>query len=128
MTEARRLTEALQEAVRTHDRPALRAMVDDRFVFSSTRVGGDIGKAGWIDWACAIDWLDFELGPMRAVELGDVLIVRIDVAQQVAGATPSRSDWIVSDVWARHGGRWRLVARHPEIRPSTIADQRAERR
>jgi len=108
-------TAALQESVRLRDRGALEQMVVDDFLFSSTRVSRQIDRAGWIDWACATEWVSFDLGVIRTIELGLTRVVEFVVDQVIGGESPSSSRWLVTDVWTVKGAGWRLAARHPEL-------------
>lgn len=123
--DALRTTEQLQEAVRSHDAAALGELVDERFVFVSSRSLTALGQSGfdelvgrdaWLAAALAIDWVRFDLHQLRSVDLGDVVVVDCRLSQVVRlgdATVPSR--WVVSDTWSAQSGRWRLVARHPEL-------------
>lgn len=103
----------------------LRQLVSDRFVFASgrsiTRLGAAAfddmpGKAEWIAAALAIEWRNFEVRRLRAVDLGDVVVVDARLTQVVhVDGRDLESSWVVTDVWAKEGADWRLVARHPEL-------------
>ena len=116
-----RETNRLQEAVRLHDRPLLEHLVSDRFVFVSGRALGRLDKQQWITAALRVDWQSFAVEVARVVELGNAVIVDLDIEQEIVAppdwspGAPTHTRWTTTDVWVAEAGTWRLASRHPEI-------------
>jgi hypothetical protein len=119
--DAARETDSLQAAVRRHDRPLLEQLLSDRFAFVSGGALGRLDKEGWITAALSVEWQRFEISIVRVVDLGEVMLVDHDVAQEMSAPpewapdAPRRTRWITTDVWAADSGIWRLTSRHPEL-------------
>lgn len=116
-------TRLLQDAVRTHDRDFLDDWVSDRMIWVMPLRDNQRGKREWIDASCSVAWDWFDVQILREVDLGDARLVEAWIRQQYrrtneAGPaeepTTVTADGVVVDLWAREGGRWRLVARHPQ--------------
>jgi hypothetical protein len=114
-------TERLQDAVRRHDRPLLEQLLSDRFAFVSGRALGRLDKERWIAAALRVEWRSFAVAIVRVIDLGDVVIVDLDIEQEMtappgwAPDAPTHSRWNTTDVWVTESGTWRLASRHPEI-------------
>jgi hypothetical protein len=112
--------EALQEAVRTHDRAYLDAAVSDRMIWVLPQSDNGRGKQDWIDASLGVTWNWFEVDVLRQLNLGDTRVVEFWVRQSrqaVAGEDPDHpvtAAGVVLDVWAVENGAWRLLVRHPQ--------------
>jgi hypothetical protein len=122
-----RVTEALQEAVRTHDASGLDALVSERMSFTSGRAVARMGKREWIDAAMKIPWRTFHILDVRLTLITpEVVVVEHSLEQEIDAEASApvefktdpvdgvHSAWVTTDVWADEGGVWRLVHRHPE--------------
>ncbi|GAB2753365.1 hypothetical protein UB45_11330 [Terrabacter sp. 28] len=123
MFDAQRTTEALQQAVRLRDRRYLEAAVSDRMIWVMPLHDNRRSKQDWIEASCTVRWNWFKVETRRVLDMGDDgRVVESWVSQSrepVAGedtAGPVTAAGVVLDVWAREGGMWRLIARHPQRR------------
>jgi hypothetical protein len=63
----------------------------------------------------------FVVSVRRVIDMESVVVVDHDIEQEMAEApswapgAPTRTQWVVTDVWTLSNGRWRLACRHPEL-------------
>jgi Domain of unknown function (DUF4440) len=120
--DARAETDRLQDAVRRHDHALLDELVSGRFALVSARSLGRLDKEAWIASALQVEWKDFVVSVRRVIDMESFAVVDYDIDQEMAAApswapgAPTKTQWVVTDVWGRENGQLRLVCRHPELR------------
>jgi hypothetical protein len=108
--ELERAAEELNQAVRGRDRAAATALLDDEFVLtSSLGTGLHVDKAAWLEGLDAIQTEELAARDVQARVFGDVGVAvwRMDWQSRV-GRDDLSGPYVVSDVWLRANGGWRL--------------------
>ena len=108
--ELARAAEELNRAVRERDAEAAADLLDDEFALTSTLgTGLHVGKQTWLDGLDAILTDELTAREAQLREFGDVGVAvwRMDWKARVGGDDLS-GPYVVSDVWLRAGGGWRL--------------------
>ncbi len=107
------LERSWMEAWRTRDRAACERILGDDFVLTSAR-GILMSKKDWLEAAMGpFSCTAFVWEEIRVRSFGNVAIVHARARQQ---ASVAGQDWsglfLLTDVWARRGEDWQVVARH----------------
>jgi Domain of unknown function (DUF4440) len=108
--ELERAVEELNAAVREGDAEAAAGLLHDEFALtSSLGTGLRIEKTGWLDGLGAIETEQLKARDAQTDEFGDVGVAvwRMDWRAHVGGDDLS-GPYLVSDVWLRSDGAWRL--------------------
>jgi hypothetical protein len=102
--------EKLSAAVRAGDGEAAASLLDDRFVLtSSLGTGLRMEKQAWLQGLSAIETESLTGRDVQAEAFGDVGVAvwRMDWRARMGGDDLS-GPYVVSDVWVRGNGGWRL--------------------
>jgi putative salt-induced outer membrane protein YdiY len=124
--DVRRLESRLVEALHARDRDGLDALLSADNVL---RGAPDIERETWLRNAVALCWGDrSDVDGFRAIRHGDVVIASFDLTFYVDPGTcrPAVLRSLVTDVWVRENGEWKLKVRHagaPPASPDDIAAQ-----
>jgi hypothetical protein len=105
-----RLEQDLADAVRGRDADTAAALLDDRFALtSSLGTGLRVDKNAWLEGLGRIDTEELEARDVQAEVFGDVGVAlwRMDWRARLGGDDLS-GPYLVSDVWLRRDGGWRL--------------------
>jgi putative salt-induced outer membrane protein YdiY len=103
---------ALFDALRAKDAVRLEQVLADDFVL---RGKPDIDRATWLKNAVDLCWGDrMELDTFRATTVGDTVVATFELTFFVDPATcgPAILRSLITDVWVRDAGQWRLRVRH----------------
>ena len=105
-----RAIEELNAAVRAGDAEAAAGLLHDEFELTSS-LGTDlhVAKAGWLEGLGSIETEQLTARDAQTDEFGDVGVAvwRMDWRARVGGDDLS-GPYVVSDVWLRGDGAWRL--------------------
>jgi ketosteroid isomerase-like protein len=105
-------------AVQERDMERLEALVADGFRFTAIHLHPEpMTRGQWLDAArSGYDIVTFAYEDMEVEVFGDTGVVHSRYSQIAAYATVSLSNLFrLTDVWARIGGRWQVVARHSSV-------------
>jgi hypothetical protein len=108
--ELERAAEELNRAVRTRNAGAAAGLLDDEFALtSSLGTGLHIDKAAWLEGLDAIQTDELDARDVQTQVFGDVGVAvwRMDWQARAEGDDLS-GPYVVSDVWLRGNGGWRL--------------------
>jgi ketosteroid isomerase-like protein len=113
--ELRRLEERFMTAVAERDLDFLERHLGEEFKLITGRPGHETrDRAEWLDVTSnAYEIRSFHFDELDVLDYGDVAVVRCRYSQQatIGGADRSQS-YLMTDVWHRRGGGFRLVSRH----------------
>ena len=105
-------------AVQERDMERLEALVADGFRFTAIHLHPEpMTRDQWLDAArSGYDIVTFAYEDMDVEVFGDTGVVHSRYSQIATYATVSLTNLFrLTDVWARIGGRWQVVARHSSI-------------
>jgi putative salt-induced outer membrane protein YdiY len=122
----RRLERALFDALHGRDRAQLERLLADEFVLRGTP---DIDRATWLQNATTLCWGDrSDLDAFRVRPYGEMAIASFELTFYVDPSTcrPAVLRSLVTDVWVRDTGGWRLHVRHAGAPPQPDADIAAQ--
>ena len=105
-------------AMQARDRDRLEQLVADGFRFTAIHLHPEpMTRGQWLDAArSGYDIVTFAYEDMEVEVFGDTGVVHSRYSQIAAYATVSLSNLFrLTDVWARIGGRWQVVARHSSV-------------
>jgi hypothetical protein len=108
--ELERLEEELADAVRGRDGDRAAALLDDRFALtSSLGTGLFVDKTEWLDGLGRIETEELAARDVQTEVFGDigVAVWRMDWQARL-GDDDLSGPYLVSDVWLRADGAWRL--------------------
>lgn len=110
-----RLEIEFMEAVRKRDTAYLEEALGENFTLTTGRPGAEVrSRQEWLDITrdrYAIESFEFEW--VRVEAYVDAAVVRSRYHQKATMDGQNRSStYLMTDVWVRRDGRWRLVARH----------------
>ena len=115
------LEHELMDAWCRKDRAALERLLGEDFELSSA-LGRRMARDPWLEAAMDrlhINWFRFEALEARPVDAAGEVVVALGRVNQ--RATAEGREWhgsfLVTDVWVRRDGDWRLVARHGSALP-----------
>jgi hypothetical protein len=112
-SELERLEHELAEAVRASDAERAAALLDDDFVLtSSLGTGNHVERDGWLANLAAIETESLEVRDVQARELAPagVVVWLMDWRARL-GDDDLSGPYVVSDLWRRAEGGWRLAWR-----------------
>jgi ketosteroid isomerase-like protein len=122
--ELRALEERFMTAVAERDLDFLERHLGEEFTLITGRSGHETrGRAEWLEvTATAYEIRSFRFDELEVLDYGDVAVVRSRYSQEarMGGADRSQS-YLMTDVWHRREGAFRLVARHISPLPPTGA-------
>ena len=119
--EIRDREEAVADAVQTRDRKQLEQLLASEFVLRGTP---DLAREGWIRNALTLCWGDrSRLDRLSVLPLGDIVIAGFELTFYADPVTcrPALLRSLITDVWTRVGGEWRLQLRHAAPAPDPNA-------
>jgi putative salt-induced outer membrane protein YdiY len=119
--EIREREEAVAGAVHTRDRARLEQLLAPEFILRGTP---DLDREGWIHNALTLCWGDrSRLDRLSVRQLGDVVIAGFELTFYSDPVTcrPAALRSLITDVWARDEGEWRLRLRHTAPAPADTA-------
>jgi uncharacterized protein (TIGR02246 family) len=116
--EIRQLAQEWMDAVARRDAETLDRLMADDFVLASG-MGFFIEKPEWLDMALRrIVAKSFRYSDVRVRLYGECAVMQSRWSQQ---ATIDGREWdgegLMTDVWVKQEGRWRVVARHSSAPP-----------
>ena len=117
---------ALADAMHSKDRPRLDLLLAPDYVL---RGAPDIDRATWIQNAVTLCWGDrSDIDAFRTSQHGWVIVASFELTFYVDPATcrPAVSRSLVTDVWVRDAGGWRLQIRHAGPPPRADASIAAQ--
>lgn len=112
------LSHAWMQAVQERDGEALERLVAPGFRFTAIHLDPDpMDRETWIQTALTgYDILSFSFLEAEVVVHGDTGIVHSRYSQIANLDTTDLSNvFRLTDVWAREGGRWQVLARHSSV-------------
>lgn len=115
MEEIRALEEEWAQAVVRRDAETLGRLIHDDFTFtSSVSTGGLLTKAQYIEFVTNVLAVASSRFPdFRAKQYGDAAVVHARYEQHaIVLGQEMIADYLLTDVWVREDGVWRVVARH----------------
>jgi ketosteroid isomerase-like protein len=113
--EIERLEHTFMDAVRDRDMETLEAMLGERFTLTTGRRGAEVrGRAEWLEvtqGSYVIESYEFEW--LEIDRYGDSAVARSRYRQRGRMGDDDRTQpFLMTDVWVRTEGGWRLVSRH----------------
>lgn len=110
-----RLEGEFMEAVKRHDVDCLERMLGENFVLTTGRAGAEIrSRQEWLKVtrrSYRIESFGFEW--VRVEAYGEAAVVRSHYYQRATMEGLNRTgSYLMTDVWVRREGTWRLVTRH----------------
>jgi ketosteroid isomerase-like protein len=113
--EIEQLERTFMDAVRDRDMDTLEAMLGERFTLTTGRPGAEVrGRAEWLEvtrGSYVIESYEFEW--LEIDRYGDAAVARSRYRQRGRMGDDDRSQpFLMTDVWVRSEGDWRLVSRH----------------
>ena len=120
--ELRRLEERFMTAIAERNLDFLRRHLGEEFKLTTGRPGHETrDRAEWLEvTATAYEIRSFRFDELEVLDYGDVAVVRSRYSQEATMADAERSQsYLMTDVWHRRDGAFRLVARHISPLPST---------
>jgi ketosteroid isomerase-like protein len=120
--ELRRLEERFMTAVAERDIDFLERHLGEEFKLITGRPGHETrDRAEWLEvTATAYEIRSFRFDELEVLDYGDVAVVRSRYSQEATMVDADRSEsYLMTDVWHRREGAFRLVSRHISPLPST---------
>jgi ketosteroid isomerase-like protein len=120
--ELRRLEEGFMTAVAERDIDFLEQHLGEEFRLTTGRPGHETrDRAEWLEvTATAYEIRSFRFDELDVLDYGDVAVVRSRYSQEATIGDADRSQsYLMTDVWHRRDGAFRLVTRHISPRPAT---------
>jgi ketosteroid isomerase-like protein len=113
--EIEQLERTFMDAVRDRDMDTLEAMLGERFTLTTGRPGAEVrGRAEWLEvtrGSYVIESYEFEW--LEIDRYGDAAVARSRYRQRGRMGDDDRTQpFLMTDVWVRSEGDWRLVSRH----------------
>lgn len=110
------LTRRLQDAVLRQSRPILEELVGSDFRLITSRAGNPVSRADWITMAVGpFKVRSYQLSDFHVIEAGDAaVVIHRNTQDAVLGDRQAAREWLTTDVWSKHTGRWQIMARHSE--------------
>jgi uncharacterized protein DUF4440 len=109
------LEHRLMDAVRDRDMDALESLLGERFTLTTGRPGAEVrSRSEWLE-VTRISYLieSYEFEWIEVDRYEDAAVARSRYRQVGRmGAEDRTQPFLMTDVWVRSGGRWRLVSRH----------------
>ena len=119
--ELRALEQRLMTAVAERDMDFLEHHLGEEFTLTTGRQGHETrGRAEWLEvTATTYEIRSFRFDELEVLDYGEVAVVRSRYSQEATmdGADRSQS-FLMTDVWHRREGAFRLVSRHISPLPS----------
>jgi ketosteroid isomerase-like protein len=115
------------KAVQRRDIPALEQLLDEDFVLVPSASSGELAPRWfYLKYTLGIEVSDFGFENLLVRVYGDVAIVQGRLRWEAsAGGRPWKGDFLITDVWRKANGRWRVTARHSSdpkpIDPAVLA-------
>jgi len=113
--ELRSLEQRLMTAVAERDLDFLERHLAEEFTLTTGRPGHETReRAEWLEvTATSYEIRSFRFDELEVLDYGEVAVVRSRYSQEatMGGADRSQS-FLMTDVWHRRDGAWRLVTRH----------------
>src|SRR5436190_15308045 len=106
------LEQRLFRAIEERNRLALEDLLSDDYVL---RGNPDVSRAGWLDDAVTLCWGPrWDLQDLTIQEHGDIQIASfiLNFYRDPLTCRNATLRSLITDVWERRDGRWRLVVRH----------------
>jgi putative salt-induced outer membrane protein YdiY len=119
--EIREREEAIAGAVHTRDRKRLEQLLAPEFILRGTP---DLDREGWLHNAVTLCWGDrSRIDQLHVRQVGDVVIAGFELTFYSDPVTcrPAVLRSLITDVWARDEGEWRLRLRHTAPAPADTA-------
>jgi ketosteroid isomerase-like protein len=113
--ELRRLEERFMTAVAERDLDFLQRHLGEEFTLTTGRPGHETrDRAEWLEvTATAYEIRSFRFDELEVLDYGDVAVVRSRYSQEATMGDAERSQsYLMTDVWHRRDGAFRLVSRH----------------
>jgi hypothetical protein len=122
--ELRGLEERFMAAVAERDLDFLDQHLGEEFKLTTGRPGHETrDRAEWLEvTASAYEIRSFRFDELEVLDYGDVAVVRSRYSQQATMGDADRSQgYLMTDVWHRREGTFRLVSRHISPLPAAGA-------
>jgi ketosteroid isomerase-like protein len=120
--ELRRLENRFMTAVAERDIDFLERHLGEEFRLTTGRPGHETrDRAEWLEvTSTAYEIRSFRFEELDVLDYGDVAVVRSRYSQKATMGDAERSQsYLMTDVWHRRDGAFRLVSRHISPLPST---------
>jgi ketosteroid isomerase-like protein len=120
--ELRRLEDRFMTAVAERDIDFLERHLGEEFKLITGRPGHETrDRAEWLEvTTTAYEIRSFRFDELDVLDYGDVAVVRSRYSQEATMGDAERSQsYLMTDVWHRRDGAFRLVSRHSSPLPST---------
>jgi ketosteroid isomerase-like protein len=120
--ELRRLEDRFMTAVAERDIDFLERHLGEEFKLITGRPGHETrDRAEWLEvTTTAYEIRSFRFDEFDVLDYGDVAVVRSRYSQEATMGDAERSQsYLMTDVWHRRDGAFRLVSRHSSPLPST---------
>ena len=120
--ELRKLEERFMTAVAERDLDFLERHLGEEFTLITGRPGHETrDRAEWLEvTSTAYEIRSFRFEELDVLDYGDVAVVRSRYSQEATMGDAERSQsYLMTDVWHRRDGAFRLVSRHISPLPST---------
>jgi len=113
--EIEQLESRFMEAVRDRDMDALELLLGERFTLTTGRPGAEVrDRDEWLEItrsSYVIDSFAFEW--LEVARYGDAAVARSRYRQRARMGDDDRTQpFLMTDVWVRSDGSWRIVTRH----------------
>jgi putative salt-induced outer membrane protein len=126
-TDPRRAEEQIAAALAKKDAAALERLLAPGFVM---RGSPDVARATWLKNALTLCWGDrYEISELSLVRQSDdaaVITLLLTTYQDPMTCEPAIIRSLLTDLWVREDGRWRLALRHSAPPPAAVSGQFAK--
>ena len=118
-----KLEKAWRDALFAKDEAALRQLIHPDFKLVGIRSTGTVG-VGLEDWLVALQKMDIaslEVRVIDSIACEDTVVATVDAQWKVRFmGHPIDERVLLTDVWVREGGNWRVIRRHSSPVPPGV--------
>lgn len=118
-----KLEKAWRDALFAKDEAALRELIHPDFKLVGIRSTGTVG-VGLEDWLVALQKMDIaslEVRVIDSIACEDTVVATVDAQWKVRFmGHPIDERVLLTDVWVREGGNWRVIRRHSSPVPPGV--------
>jgi ketosteroid isomerase-like protein len=115
------LQEDWMQAWIRRDHKALESILSDDFTLTSVTTDDLVDRKSWLEALERVIGTEFRYVSFHVQLYGDAAVVKSRASQKARiDGKPWEGEFLLTDVWIRRAGRWKVVARHAS-RPSGLS-------